>query len=214
MNTYPAVRDPGSIELLFRTIRSKQPPEKVTTDYLVSAGFRRQTDVKLLELLFFLGFIDNTLAPSQIWKSSTGVEEEEFASVLAESLSGAYAKVFEKYPCGKNIDGKALMTMFKEETGVTDTEAAYMVLTVQVLSDIADFRDTPARTSEENQVPAVPVPEEVESAHHQFAPDAPAEPAPTITIPEKGVTLNISIPPELIDREMKEIIKALLKKLS
>ncbi len=212
MNTYPAVRDPGSIELLFRTIRLKQPPEKVTTDYLVSAGFRRQTDVKLLELLFFLGLIDSNLAPSDIWRSATGVEEKEFASVLAVALSTAYSKVFEKYPCGKNIDGKALMTMFKEETGVSDTEAAYMVLTVQVLSDIADFSENTGYATE--QPPAVPAPDEETHLPSGTVPDVSDEPAPTISIPEKGVVLNISIPPELIDREMQEILKTLLRKLS
>ncbi len=129
----------GSIELLFRSVRNSPRPDKITTDYLASIGFRRQSDVKLLELLFFLGFIDSNLSPSELWNAASDSDEIAFASILAGALSKSYSKVFEIYPDGRNIDGKALMTLFKEQTGVSDTEAAYMVLTLQVLADMADF---------------------------------------------------------------------------
>ncbi len=212
MNTYPAVRDPGSMELLFRNIRTKKAPDKITTDYLATVGFRRQSDVKLLELLFFLGFIDNNLAPSELWESASGSDESGFAALLADSISKAYSKVFEIYPRERNIDGKALMAFFRDQTGVSDTEAAYMVLTLQVLSDIADFRKVAAVPPGEDK-PAVPAPEETPPGPAQTLPDVSEEPAPTIEIPREGLSLNISIPPEAMDREMTEIVKALLKKL-
>lgn len=212
MNTYPAVRDPGSIELLFRNIRSKEQPDKITTDYLASAGFRRQSDVKLLELLFFLGFIDSNLSPSDLWKSAMGSDESTFAKLLAGALSGAYAKVFDTYPERKNIDGKALMAFFRDQTGVSDTEAAYMVLTLQVITDIADFGKTGTVRTQETE-PAVPAPQEKAREKDHPLPDVSGDPAPTIEIPREGLSLNITIPPEAMDREMTTIVKALLRKL-
>ncbi len=212
MNTYPAVRDPGSIELLFKNIRTKKAPDKITTDYLATVGFRRQSDVKLLELLFFLGFIDNNLAPSKQWEAATGADESVFATLLANAISKAYSRVFEIYPRNTNIDGKALMAFFRDQTGVSDTEAAYMVLTLQVLSDIADFTKMTGTPKGESK-PAVPAPEEKAEEPGQTLPDVSDEPAPTIEIPREGLSLNISIPPEAMDREMTEIVKALLKKL-
>ncbi|PIE51443.1 hypothetical protein CSA37_12005 [Candidatus Fermentibacteria bacterium] len=212
MNTYPAVRDPGSIELIFRRIRSSTPPDKVTKGYLEAAGFRRQTDLKLLELLFFLGFIDSSLSPSNLWKNSVELEEKDFASLLGASLSKAYAGIFKKYPRGSSIDGRSLMELFKKETGVSDTEAAYMVLTVQVLSDIADFSGNLDLTA--NTSPVVPAPESPAETRADNALNVSAEPAPTISVPENGITLNITIPPELVDNEIREIVKTLLKKLS
>ena len=212
MNTYPAVRDPGSIELLFRNIRSKKAPDKITTDYLATVGFRRQSDVKLLELLFFLGFIDNNLAPSSLWEKATGTDETVFASLLADAITKSYSRVFEVYPREDSIDGKALMSFFRDQTGVSDTEAAYMVLTLQVLTDIADF--SKGKTTEPvEKKPAVPAPSENTPEPSQTLPDVSDEPAPTIEIPREGLSLNISIPPEAMDHEMTEIVKALLKKL-
>ncbi len=208
MNTYPAVRDPGSIELLFRSVRNSPRPDKITTDYLASIGFRRQSDVKLLELLFFLGFIDSNLSPSELWNAASDSDEIAFASILAGALSKSYSKVFEIYPDGRNIDGKALMTLFKEQTGVSDTEAAYMVLTLQVLADMADFGK--GETLQQKS-PAVPAPEEEKTEPSPSLPDVPDEPAPTIEIPREGLSLNITIPPEAMDKEMTEIVKSLLK---
>lgn len=212
MNTYPAVRDPGSLELLFRNMRTKKAPDKITTDYLATVGFRRQSDVKLLELLFFLGFIDNNLAPSELWESAAGSDEAGFASILGEAISKAYSKVFQTYPREKSIDGKALMSFFRDQTGVSDTEAAYMVLTLQVLTDIADFSKT-GNLKPESVEPAIPAPEESAPEQRQTLPDVSDEPAPTIEIPREGLSLNISIPPEAMDREMTDIVKQLLKKL-
>lgn len=212
MKTFPAVRDPGSIELLFRNLRSTEAPEKITTDYLASVGFRRQSDVKLLELLFFLGFIDSSLAPSKLWQASYGASEGQFAALLAEAIRRAYEAVFKVFPDKENLDGKALMAYFRDETGVSDTEAAYMVLTLQVLSDIADF-------SEAEQVhdssPAVPAEDDPKPAPAvQPLPDVSDEPAPTVEIPPgEGLTINITIPAEAIDGDMMRLIRELLAKL-
>jgi hypothetical protein len=212
MNTYPAVRDPGSIELLFRNIRTSEQPDKITTDYLASVGFRRQSDVKLLELLFFLGFIDSNLSPSGLWSKSHGTGEGEFAGMLADAISTAYSDVFEAYPRAGGIDGKALMAFFRDKTGVSDTEAAYMVLTLQVLSDIADFgRAEKARESS----PAVPASDEnaTEAQNATPLPDVSDEPAPRAAPPEEGLSLTINIPAEAMDSEMTELVKALIRKL-
>ena len=212
MNTYPAVRDPGSIELLFRNIRTSEQPDKITTDYLASVGFRRQSDVKLLELLFFLGFIDSNLSPSALWSRAHGAGEGDFAGMLADAISRAYAGVFEVYPRSSGIDGKALMAFFRDKTGVSDTEAAYMVLTLQVLSDIADFGR--AEKAKEGS-PAVPAQGDSPSEVHNGSPlpDVSDEPAPRATPPEEGLSLTINIPAEAMDSEMTELVKALIRKL-
>lgn len=212
MKTYPAVRDPGSIELLFRNVRASEPPDKITTDFLSSIGFRRQSDVKLLELLFFLGLIDSNLAPTALWKGVLGCSEGEFREKLAPEVLRAYSRIFAAHPAGGELDGRSMLAMFKSETGVTDTEAAYMVLTLQVLSDITDLG---ARASAEEKAGphAVPAPKEPPEAPAQTLPDVPDEPAPRVEMPQEGLSLNITIPPDAMDAEMTEIVKALLRKL-
>ncbi|MCD4708956.1 MAG: DUF5343 domain-containing protein [Candidatus Sabulitectum sp.] len=212
MKTYPAVRDPGSIELLFRNIRSKDQPEKMTSDYLASIGFRRQPDVKLLELLFFLGFIDSNLTPTEQWIAIKGMTDEQFKKVLAPAIEKSYKSVFEHQLKEKTTDSKVLMAFFKKETGVSNTESAYMVLTLQVLSDLADFKKAASSPAAEPAVPA-PNSDEIVQAQKNTLPDVSDEPAPGINTFANGVSLNITIPAEAMDAELTAIVKELLKRV-
>ncbi len=211
MKTYPAVRDPGSIELLFRNIRTHDEPDKITTDYLASIGFRRQPDVKLLELLFFLDFIDNNLSSTNQWKAIKQVSDQQFKAVLSSAIQKAYRMVFQYQSDQQSNDSKILMAFFKKETGVSDTESAYMVMTLQVLLDLADLQATVA---EKQETPAVPAP--AEKKHPPVSgttlPVVSDEPAPGIDELASGVSLNITIPAEAMDSELREIIKTLLRK--
>lgn len=212
MKTYPAVRDPGSIELLFRNIRSKDQPDKITTDYLASIGFRRQSDVKLLELLFFLGFIDNNLSPTDQWKAIRDVSDRNFRDILSHAIAKSYKTVFQYQSEQKSTDSKLLMAFFKKETGVSNTESAYMVLTLQVLSDLAQFNDTAPATDTD---PAVPAPETEKTSLHvkSSLPDVSDEPAPGIATSADGISLHITIPAEVMDAELTAMIKKLLSKV-
>jgi len=211
MKTYPAVRDPGSIELLFRNIRTHDEPDKITTDYLASIGFRRQPDVKLLELLFFLEFIDNNLSSTDQWKAVKQVSDRQFKAVLSSAIQKAYRKVFQYQSDQQSNDSKILMAFFKKETGVSDTESAYMVMTLQVLLDLADLQTTVAVKQE---APAVPAPAEKKPPPVPEAalPIVSDEPAPGIDELASGVSLNITIPAEAMDSELRDIIKTLLRK--
>lgn len=212
MKTYPAVRDPGSIELLFRSIRSADEPDRITTDYLASIGFRRQPDVKLLELLFFLGFIDNNLSPTARWKAIKEITDQQFRNTLSAAVAESYKKVIE-YQSNENTgDSKILMAYFKKKTGVSDTESAYMVLTLQVLRDLADFEETTPPPSTE---PAIPAPESEKTAQvlKDRLPDVSDEPAPGMADFAESISLNITIPAEAMDAELVAIVKELLKRV-
>ncbi len=211
MKTYPAVRDPGSIELLFRNIRSKEEPDKITSDYLASIGFRRQTDVKLLELLFFIGFIDNNLSPTAQWKAIRNISDDKFKKILSPAIAKAYETVFLYQAEQQSTDSKLLMGFFKKETGVTETESAYMVLTLQVLTDLADFHKSVPQVK---NAPAIPVPdsEEIPGLPKAELPDVSEEPAPGISGLSGELSLNITIPASAMDAEMLAMIKTILRK--
>lgn len=214
MNGFPEVRDPGSIKLLFSNIRSKDIPDKMTTHYLASIGFRRQTDVKLLELLFFLGFIDNNLAPTDLWRDIKDVSEEKFKETLSGAIKNSYTAVFDYESEIGSADSKVLIEFFKRETGTSETDCAYMLLTMQVLLNLVDLTST---AMIEEKEPVVPTSEtkQAEVLPTDVRPDVPDEPAPgtsTAVYSSGGVSLNIVIPPEAMDAELTEIIKKLLRK--
>jgi len=212
MKGFPEVRDPSSIKLLFSNIRSKDVPDKMTTHYLASVGFRRQTDVKLLELLFFLGFIDNNLAPTDLWKSIKNVPEDKFKEILSGAIKKSYSMVFDYETEMGSADSKVLIEFFKKETGVPETDCAYMLLTMQVLLSLVDLTPNAMLEDKKPAVPALDTQTEEEQTG-EVLPDVPDEPAPgSRDFSNGGVSLNITIPPEAMDAELTAIIKKLLKK--
>ncbi len=212
MKGFPEVRDPSSIKLLFSNIRSKDIPDKMTTHYLASVGFRRQTDVKLLELLFFLGFIDNNLAPTDLWKSIKNVPEEKFKEILSGAIKKSYSMVFNYETEMGSADSKVLIEFFKKETGAPETDCAYMLLTMQVLLSLVDLTPNAMLEDKKPAVPASDTKTEEEQTG-EVLPDVPDEPAPgSRDFSSGGISLNITIPPEAMDAELTAIIKKLLKK--
>ncbi|MBD3368777.1 hypothetical protein GF402_00250 [Candidatus Fermentibacteria bacterium] len=138
MVAFPALHDPGIVEKLFNLIKSKEPPGKVDAKYLEKEGFRRGTDAKLLELLEFLGYVDDKGKPTEIWKRSR--DRNRAPGLLGSAVMTGYWKLFEKIPAAATAtDGASLMSFFKEETDASDQEAAYMILTFKVLCDLSDF---------------------------------------------------------------------------
>ena len=147
MTEFPAVHDPGSIELLLTHIRTKDPPPRIDEDYLVEAGFRRETDESLEQLMEFLGVMDPGGAPTELWKALK--HKGKGPKLLAESIKAGYWKLFKQVPDANTADGGPLMEFFKKETDASDQDAAYMILTFKVLCDLAHFED-----QEEEQAPS------------------------------------------------------------
>lgn len=158
---FPALHDPGIVEKLFDLVKSKEPPGKVDSKYLEKEGFRRGTDTKLLELLEFLGYVNDKGKPTEIWKRSR--DRNRAPGLLGSAVMTGYWKLFEQLPgAAKATDGASLMSFFKDQSDATDQEAAYMILTFKVLCDLSDFDaavdeplkpERPAAAEEEEKKP-------------------------------------------------------------
>jgi len=162
--TYPAVHDPGSIEILLKKVASDDIPKIADNDYIESAGFKRQLDENLLELLLFLGFIDDNGAPSELWTAFANPAKAP--KLLGSSVRAAYQKLYSEGNVSE-MDGQQLMAFFKRETESPDAIAAYMVLTFQVLCDLADFKDVPSK-------PAAPAPKKAPPRPEPYPATAPS----------------------------------------
>lgn len=134
MEYFPAVRDPGSIDLLLNLIRQTSPPPLVDLDYLRDAGFRRDGDNALVDLLVFLGFTDADGRPASMWKAYSS---DRTGRLLAEAVRKSYARLYDGFPDPEARDADELMPFFRKLTGSPDTDLAFMILTFRVLRDIA-----------------------------------------------------------------------------
>lgn len=224
MASFPAIHDPGIIEKLLDVIESRDPPGVVDIDFLESAGLRRETDEQLMQLLEFLGYLDDSHRPTNLWRQSR--DRSRAPALLGNALHAAYWKLFDSYPdAAETTDGSTLMSFFREQTDADERTAAYMILTFKVLCDLSDFQaaqaEQPLPRREEAAGPPAPEPEEEAGAEE--AAEAEGEGGPMVqpremerppqaaqAAPEKIVLqleVDVSAEPELA-----ELVKKVLRR--
>ncbi|MBD3278129.1 MAG: hypothetical protein GF388_07510 [Candidatus Aegiribacteria sp.] len=219
---FPILHDPGSIEMLLRTVAGNEPPRVVDHDYLVGLGFKREVDEGLLKLLSFLGFIDENGQPTPLWKNYG--EKEDPPRLLRQAVRASYGALFSRNPQAHNEEGSVLMDFFREESSASDPDAAYMILTFKVLCDLAGFDEAEDEVPEKPKEPEPEMPEtkKEEEKADKTAKDVPAGgPAPSPqrregpAETEGGPILRISINLDLdekADPELRELAMKLLRK--
>lgn len=228
MASFPAIHDPGIIEKLLDVIESRDPPGVVDIDFLESAGLRRETDEQLMQLLKFLGYLDDSQRPTNLWRQSR--DRSRAPALLGNAVHAAYWKLFDRYPdAAETTDGSTLMSFFREQTDADERTAAYMILTFKVLCDLSDFQaaqaEQPLPRREEAAGPPAPEPppEPEEEAGAEEAAEAEGEGGPMVqpremepppqeaqAAPEKIVLqleVDVSAEPELA-----ELVKKVLRK--
>jgi hypothetical protein len=203
---YPSVHDPGSIEVLLDLVAEGRATKVVDVDYIVASGFKREQDKNLHGLLLFLGFIDDSGAPTDLWAAFG--KDPDRGGLLGKLVTTGYQRVFKQLPVAER-DGQALMAFFKNETGESDAVAAYMVLTFRVLCDLASFEEPfPEQAGAQSEdLSVAPVPEEEAAVPPSAEEEAPAA-APGGPVPVK-LTLEIDI---RSDPELRFMLKKLLQR--
>ena len=209
---FPILHDPGSIELLLSTVCKTDPPKRVDHDYLISLGFKREVDDGLLKLLLFLGFIDENGQPSALWQKS--LDPEQSPQVLRDSVKAAYGFLFKQFPNAYQEEGSILMEFFRVETGDSDPNVAYMILTFKVLCDLAGLSE--AEPEEKPEKPAkkatvVKKPVKPEKSKKAAGKDKSSSPAEQHESPGIRLSLNIDIT-DGSDPDLRDLVMKLLKR--
>ncbi len=210
---FPILHDPGSIELLLSTVARTDPPKLIDHDYLVSLGFKREVDDGLLKLLLFLGFIDDNGQPSVLWKKS--LDPKHAPQILRDSVRAAYGSLFKRFPDAHKEDGSILMEYFRVETGDSDPNVAYMILTFKVLCDLANLDLLNLADAEPGEKPAKPAKKAAsvkKSGKTQPADKVKAEVLPGQSgSPGIRISINIDLQ-DGSDPEFRDLVMKLLKK--
>ena len=219
MASFPAIHDPGIIEKLLDVIESRDPPSVVDIDFLESAGLRRETDEQLMQLLEFLGYLDENHQPTNLWRQSR--DRSRAPALLGNAVHAAYWKLFDRYPdAAETTDGSTLMSFFREQTDADERTAAYMILTFKVLCDLSDFQAAQAEEPLPRREEAPAEPEQEQAGEEESQPEEdigpvvqPLEmqpPSAATASPEKIVLqleVDVSAEPELA-----ELVKKVLRK--
>lgn len=204
---FPILHDPGSVELLINTLFRNEPPKMVDHDYLIGLGFKREVDEGLLMLLTFLGLIDDNGQPSDLWKKSR--DPDQAVIMLGRAVKAAYGSLFNKFPNAYQEKGSVLMEYFRVETGDSDPNIAYMILTFKVLCDLAGLNEAEpaAELPEPVKRPVTEPPEPVKKPEEEppepvkKAEEEPPEPVKKpATEPPKPVKKPATEPPKSVKK--------------
>ena len=133
--TYPYTQNVGNLISLIKAIGKHGVPDKFTTKELPIWGFKSSNDRTIVQVLKFIGFVDNGGAPQQLWRDARTNPE----AAVAEGTRTSYAELFKMFPDAHRKDVEALTNFFKAKTSVGDAVIRQMVGTFRVLAQYGDF---------------------------------------------------------------------------
>lgn len=143
MTEYQYTTVPGKLDGLFRKIRDMGIPEKANTKWLSTIGYKSSNDRGLARILGFIGFIDESGTPTELWKKYRGNNHKQ---VLAEGIRLGYAELFDIYPDAYTRNNDELENFFSTRSSAGKQVISRTVNTFKTLCDLADFRSVPTKT--------------------------------------------------------------------
>ncbi len=173
MISFPYMSNPARVKLFLEHVQAAKVPPKVNRNYLESARFKSKNDRPLINLMKFLGFLDSSGVPTNVWQSYR--DPKGAKGVLAKAIRTAYNDLFGMYEDAFNKDDDTLQSYFSSKTDVGKSTIDYIVLTFKNLCQVADFEAVPAEA-------VVPAPL-----------TSPREEAASIPTVATGLTVNINV---------------------
>ncbi len=177
MADYPHTQSPGNIKKLFAQIQSVGKPDRVGQKWLEMIGLKSKNDRRLVNLLKFLGFIDDAFKPKdEVWLEYKHTGKSK--AVLATQIRASYSDLFGVYPDAPRKDDEALRNFFSTKTGLAANMVGFMVNTFKNLCELADFEADPVE-------PEVQIGKQTKLAK---------DPIKTVSVMDGGgITINVNI---------------------
>lgn len=133
----------GTLREFLTRVKAKElaVPDKVTTRYLESIGYKSTRDRPIIRILKSVNFIDNNGVPTESFVDfRTGKSEQ----VMASALRKTYADLFKTYADPLKQSTKDLTNFFaQKEPSLQKGTLQYYVNTLKVLCEFADFKAPP-----------------------------------------------------------------------
>lgn len=127
----------GSLKKFFPMIQTIGKPNKVDFPWVSGLGFSAQNDRNILNVLRFLGFVDNAGVPTELWNKYRNKTQSRI--VMAQAIREAYASLFASYPDAYRKDVEALRAFFDKRTNAGDSVIPAMARTFTALITLANF---------------------------------------------------------------------------
>jgi uncharacterized protein DUF5343 len=129
--------NPASIPRFLKHIQSAGVPEKLTTRYLESVGFKSKNDRYVIGVMKALKFTDTSGTPQPAWTAYR--DKSRSKEVLGLAIREAYADLYATYPEAHDKDTEALRNFFSARSKVADSTLKLAVATFKTLAGEATF---------------------------------------------------------------------------
>lgn len=128
----------GKLPVLMEKIRTVGVPPKATTRWLESIGFKSNNDRTMIKVLVFIGFLDETSVPTDIWQQ---YREAKHQKILASAIKEGYSELFDVYPAAWECSTSELESFFTTRTTAGKQVITKTVSTFTTLCSMADFSE-------------------------------------------------------------------------
>ena len=141
----------------FEKIQEAGIPNTVNVKWLRQCGFSSGNDNYILKVLHFIGFVDSSKKPTELWERYKSPIDAP--AVLAQGIKQGYHELFEIYPDAFQKDRDSIYAFFSSKTGKAKSTVDLMVSTFLNLCKLADFGKTvaPTKTPTVTEAPEIPV---------------------------------------------------------
>jgi hypothetical protein len=138
MSEIPYTPLTGKIIKYFEKIREAAvPTQKVDASWMKMMGFGGGNVGYMLSVLRFIGFVDESKLPTELWRRYKDPRNSKV--VMAEAIRKGYADLFNIYKDANRKDREALYAYFSSKTGKAKATVDLMITTFNNLCSLADF---------------------------------------------------------------------------
>ena len=127
-------------------IQDAKIPPTANLAWLRLVGFKSSNDRSLLQVLKFVGLIDESGAPTERWRSYRS--RSESGRVLAQCVKEGYSSLFETYSNAHERTEQELKDFFSEKTDAGRQAVSKTVATFNNLCALSDFSEALSESSE------------------------------------------------------------------
>ncbi|MHB0877652.1 MAG: DUF5343 domain-containing protein [Anaerolineae bacterium] len=131
------VPNPAVVTRFFDKLPNVGAPGSVDAKWLSQVGFKTSNDYALIGLLEFLGFVDSSGKPTDLWSAYRNKSQSR--RVMAQAIRSAYAELYSTYPDAGELDDSTLLDFFRQATKLGESTLSRVLHTFCKLVALADM---------------------------------------------------------------------------
>lgn len=203
MPEYAYTYVPGKLKEFLTKLRTLGVPNKVTTKWMESIGYKSRNDRSMMVVLQQIQFVDASNVPTERWVSFRGAN---YRQVLADAIVNGYIELFTTYPDAYARSNEELEGFFSTKSTAGKQVISKTVSTFKALCDLADFSSL--------TINAPVSPSNAGKVNANFAIPLQQEQSGQVNLPftpKLHIDIQIHISPDATPQQIEQIFESMAK---